>query len=301
MQFVSPVTGNNSVKCWFLTYPHCPIPKEQALKLLEKHGLEEYMIAEEHHKDGTPHLHAYIKLKKKARFDGNRFNLVDSGKTYHGDYQACKSIPGAIEYLKKEKNYICSFDENAGKMHKAKLKREDYLKDPLELLDEGKISFFQINNFLKNQDCYKMLLNRKINRPEKPLEKQRHHWIHGESNTGKTEKLWKAMDEIDGGWFQIPTNNDWKGYNGEKNLYLDEYKGQLTIQELNRICDGGAKVNTKGGTTQLSWEVVVWICSNYSIEECYNKAEKVLLHSLWNRFNEEETVFDPDYKKKLNN
>ena len=297
MQFVSPVTGNNSVKTWFLTYPHCAIPKEQALKLLEPHGLEEYMIAEEHHADGTPHLHAYIKLKKKARWNGHRFDLKDSGKVYHGDYQACKSVSGAITYLKKEKNYICSFDENAISEHKSKLKKEDYLKDPLVLLEEGKIGFFQINNFLKNQDCYKMLLNRKQNRPLKPLEKQRHHWIYGESNTGKTEKLWQNMDEIEGGWFQIPTNNDWKGYNGEKNLYLDEFKGQLTIQELNRICDGGAKVNTKGGTTQLSWEITVWICSNYSIEECYKKVEKVLLHSLWNRFNEEETVFDPNYKK----
>nr|WQA30170.1 MAG: rep protein [Cressdnaviricota sp.] len=162
---------------------------------------------------------------------------------------------------------------------------EDFLKDPLDLLNEGKIGFFQVSNFLKNQDCYKMLLNRKTTRPENPPEKKRHHWIYGLSNTGKTEMLWKKMDEEDGGWFQIPTNNDWKGYNGEKNLYLDEYKGQLTLQELNRICDGGAKVNTKGGSTQLAWNVVVWICSNYSIPGCYNKIEECMLETLYNRFN----------------
>nr|WQA30171.1 MAG: rep protein [Cressdnaviricota sp.] len=286
MKFVSPASKdkNEAVKCWFLTWPHCAIPKEEALRQLEKHGLDEYMVAEETHADGSPHLHAYIKLKKKCRFDGNRFNLEDSGKTYHGDYQKCKSVSGAIDYLQKEKNYIASFDVKAQKQHKAKILPDDYLRDPLDLLDEGKITYFQLNNFLKNQDVYKMLLARKTERPKETPPKKRHWWIYGNSNTGKTTYLRKQMDEIPGGWFQIPTNNDWKGYNSEKNLYLDEYKGQLSLQELNRICDGGAKVNTKGGSTMLAWDVTVWICSNYTIGGCYNKTEECMLECLYNRF-----------------
>ena len=61
----------------------------------------------------------------------------------------------------------------------------------------------------------------------------------------------------------MPTNNDWNGYAGEDNLYIDEYKGQLTVQELNRVCDGGAKVNTKGGTAMLSWTPTVYVLSNH--------------------------------------
>ena len=301
-KLVSDATKGDAVKTWFCTWPKCAIPKEFALKLLEEHGLKEYIVAEEKHEDGSPHLHAYLKLLKKKKFNAKMFDLKDAdGKEYHGNYQKVRDVLAVEKYVAKGKNYVSNIDIEAAEQHKSKLVKEDYLKDPLELLEEGKINFFQLNNFIKNQDCYKMLLNRKSNRPLKPLEKRRHFWIFGESNTGKTERLWKAMDEIEGGWFQIPTNNDWKGYNGEKNLYMDEYKGQLTVQELNRICDGGAKVNTKGGTTQLSWEVTVWICSNYSIENCYKKVERVLLESLWNRFNEEEKVFDPDYKKKLDN
>nr|WQA30169.1 MAG: rep protein [Cressdnaviricota sp.] len=236
--------------------------------------MKEYIVAEEKHKDGTPHLHAYIVLNKKARFKANRFDISDLGKTYHGNYQKVKIREKCIDYVVKKGNYISSFNVESVKLHKAKLKPEDYLKDPLELLNDGKVGFFQLSNFLKNQDTYKMLLNRKTTRPPNPPEKKRHQWIYGLSNTGKTEMLWRKMDEIDGGWFQIPTNNDWKGYNGEKNLYLDEYKGQLTLQELNRICDGGAKVNTKGGSTQLAWDVTVWIVSNYSINGCYNKIEE---------------------------
>ena len=100
-------------------------------------------------------------------------------------------------------------------------------------------------------------------------------------------------------WFQIPTNNDWIGYSGEKNLYLDEFKGQLTIQEINRICDGSAKVNVKGGTLQLASDVVVHICSNFNIKDCYKKTEAVLLESLYNRFNEKLCVKKEDSEGKI--
>ena len=72
-------------------------------------------------------------------------------------------------------------------------------------------------------------------------------------------------------WFQIPPNNDWSGYYNQEHLYYDEYVGQLKMSELNRICDGGAKMNTKGGTVELAKDVIVHIVSNYSIDECYSE------------------------------
>lgn len=91
-------------------------------------------------------------------------------------------------------------------------------------------------------------------------------------------------------WFQIPTNNDWIGYNGEKYLYMDEFKGQLSIQQLNAICDGNYKVNVKGGSSWIGWECQVVICSNYSIKECYHKVEDNILETLYNRFQEKELL-----------
>lgn len=242
-EFVSPSKEGNAVKSWFLTYPQCPLAKELVLKLLEPLGIAEYTISEEKHDNGDPHLHACIILKKKARFKKDRFDIKDLDTVYHGNYQPVKNLQKCREYVIKDGNYISNVDVEAVKMHKPKLVKEDYLKDPLDLLDEGKLSFFQINNFLKNQDCYKMLLARKTAiPPEEMPKKKRHHWIYGNSNTGKTTMLrQKMVEEKENGWFQIPTNNDWKGYNGEKNLYLDEYKGQLSLQELNRICDGGGR------------------------------------------------------------
>ena len=50
-------------KGWFLTYPKCDVTPQAALEYLkEKFTIEEYVIAQEEHKDGTLHLHAFIKV-----------------------------------------------------------------------------------------------------------------------------------------------------------------------------------------------------------------------------------------------
>lgn len=293
--------SRNEAKGWFCTWPKCPVPKEVALKALEKSvkfKIVEYVICEEKHEDGTPHLHAFLKLDRRVKFKSDRFDIQDLDKTYHGNYQKAKCWRAVQDYVKKDGNYISNLNLEAAEKKKAKKIGEEELQRPaLDLLREGIISGMQLSSFLKNQNLYKLLKQQENVKQEIELDlpKQRHFWTYGESNTGKTYRLRKLMRENPSDWFQIPTNNDWSGYNGEKNLYIDEYRGQLTIQDLNRICDGGSKVNTKGGTTILNPACVVWINSNFSIEGCYKKAEKVLIESLKNRFNVEQltTFFWP--------
>ena len=50
-----------------------------------------------------------------------------------------------------------------------------------------------------------------------------------------------------------------------KFLYMFEFKGQLSIQMLNSLCDGNYKVYTKGGSACIGWDIQVIICSNYSM------------------------------------
>ena len=45
----------------------------------------------------------------------------------------------------------------------------------------------------------------------------------------------------------------------------NEFKGQLSIQMLNSLCDGNYKVNTKGGSACIGWDIQVIIYSNYSM------------------------------------
>lgn len=70
-------------KGWFLTWPKCPISKEDALELLKATGeLTEWVVASELHQDGTPHLHAFLKYSRKVDFKVDRWDLG----TYHGNY-----------------------------------------------------------------------------------------------------------------------------------------------------------------------------------------------------------------------
>lgn len=285
---VSKVDKTKRAKGWFCTWPKCGETKEMCLECMkEKHTIVEYVICRETHKDESLHLHAFLKLDKRVYFRPDLFDF----NGYHGHYEIAKSWRDVRNYVKKDGDYISNIDIQAAMNKKSKMKKEDLLRDVDEVLDEGLIHPMQVASFYKNQQVYKMLHQKRQKMPEKLPPKKRHLWYYGASNTGKTYKLRQMMkDTGEENWFQIPTNNDWIGYDGEKYLYMDEFKGQLTIQQLNNICDGNYKVNVKGGSSWIGWDCIVVICSNYSISDCYNKCDENILETLYNRFNEEELI-----------
>lgn len=313
---VSDIKKDNKAKGWFLTYPQCPAPAQDVLedlrdKLKNRKSpltIVEYVICEEKHENGDPHLHAFIKLDKRVRFDARMFDIIYEGKDYHGNYQVAKSWDAVKQYVKKGNNYISSFDTEKALMKKGKITIDELKMDPLEALEKGIIGGMQLANFVKNHNMLTFLENkRKADAAiDLEIEKKRHFWYYGPSNSGKTYRI-KKMRKDDAekpegereGWFQMPTNNDWNGYNGEKNLYIDEFKGNMMeANYLNRICDGNCKVNTKGGSLQLRSDIVVWVCSNYNIGEVYKNIDKELKEGLYNRFNEKLcTVSECDGKK----
>lgn len=307
---LSQVINDNKAKGWFLTYPQCPCPAEDCLADLkdklngQKLEIVEYVIAEEKHENGDPHLHAFVKLNKRVRFKKDRFDIIYDGKDFHGNYQIAKSWEAVKSYVVKGGKYISNFDVKAAlRKQNKKIGAKELEMDALEALENGIINGFQLANFVKNQNVYNLLKNKRnaVQNLDLNLEKQRHIWYYGESNSGKTYRIRKMMiedakkeKENQEGWFQIPTNKDWTGYTNQKNLYIDEFKGALSIQELNLICDGGAKMNTKGGSVQLAANVVVHVCSNFNIKDCYKKTEQILLDALYNRFNEKLCMKEKD-------
>lgn len=45
------------------------------------------LIAEEKHEDGSPHLHAYLKLTKTVNIKNkNKLDIKDGETVYHGNY-----------------------------------------------------------------------------------------------------------------------------------------------------------------------------------------------------------------------
>ena len=58
-------------KNFILTFPQCSISKELAVERLEQKWKDEmkgYVVCEEQHKDGTPHLHVYLSFHERKQF-----------------------------------------------------------------------------------------------------------------------------------------------------------------------------------------------------------------------------------------
>lgn len=70
--------------------------------------MEHYVIAQEEHKDGNFHLHAWFITPKTYNFkDCRKFDLTDNdGKVYHGKYESCRSNKAVLTYCSKDSKFI---------------------------------------------------------------------------------------------------------------------------------------------------------------------------------------------------
>jgi len=98
------MTNRNPVKQLFITFPHSTVDKVVFRDQLLRFEPSYYKIAEEKHKDGTPHLHAVVKFKNKY---SKAYVLKYFKELYPEDYKridVCpvRSITKSVEYLSKE-------------------------------------------------------------------------------------------------------------------------------------------------------------------------------------------------------
>lgn len=120
-------------KSLFLTYPKLDISvkeaKEQLEKVLINYKISEYAIAKELHKDGTPHIHAWIKLTKKIDTTNNRLlDLTKENETHHGEYENAKKDKSSMEYVLKSINEQETFEYVVSDGIKARLTEEGTIK-----------------------------------------------------------------------------------------------------------------------------------------------------------------------------
>lgn len=264
------------VKTWAITYAHIEKMNISPLMVLDelkkKHGLVEYIIAKEDYNETEgEHLHCYIKTDKRIHWKKDMFDVCG----LHGNYQKVQSVKKWINYCVKGGNYVSNIDVKSYNDKKGKLTLEDFEKDPLELVEEGLLEPLQLATFVKNKYVYQMMKANKANsNAQMDLVKKRHIWVYGKTNTGKTTMLEKFKKAHPNDVFQVAYNKDFQGYCNEKYLYLDEFIGQFSIQELNNMCQGGVKLNAKFGGVILRPDVVVYINSNLSINDIYLVKDK---------------------------
>jgi len=97
----------------FLTYPQCPLEREQLRDiLLERTNASKYLVARELHSDGNYHLHAYLHFGRRLRLAGANVFDVEG---YHPNIQRPRSPGSVIAYCCKEDTEpLANFDYSEG-------------------------------------------------------------------------------------------------------------------------------------------------------------------------------------------
>lgn len=205
-------------KNFFLTYPRCDMSKEDAAALLQhKLALDYLMVAAELHQDGTPHLHALITAKSKAKITNS--NFFDLGH-FHGNYQTARKTDDVREYIMKADQFpleIGQYSSNdQSSVQKRALENKKILETPLhQLVDSGDISIFSYQVLTQAKNLYML---DKMDVPEYMPKKC--IWIYGATGIGKSRYV---RDNFPGLFYNKPQNKWWDGYKGEKVILLDDF------------------------------------------------------------------------------
>lgn len=252
-------------KQWFLTYPQTTLTMAILLeRLKEVDTLEEYVIAEEKHKDGNLHLHAYAKYTTGVV-------LKDAPDVFtffphlSGNYQPARSAKAVIKYCTKEGNYLSSFDVPSYLNKKKKLDVSTIkTKTARQALEDGDIGIASIRNYN---------LARSILVDEYTHDSVRGLWIYGPPGTGKSTAVRAEFPSL----FLKQQNKWFDGYAGEKAILIDDLDTNVLGHYLKIWSDKFACTGEiKGGMCQLQHETFI-VTSNYSIRELFyeERLEKV--------------------------
>lgn len=275
----------------FLTYPKCSISKENALEILTKvlPNFKTYCIAEEEHKDGTAHLHAFIEFKNPETFNNHSFADLEGN---HGSYESARNRKNSLKYICKDGRFISNLsnieiqeitrvsEEEAAKM----LLNDDSIT---EVIEKRPALLFKYTQIKTSIEAFKERRNRKSE--EEPLveeipnslglrllvdtdNKQCHHWVWSrEPNRGKTTGLVEKALQLPNSILYDPRSVYHDAQESTQYVIIDEMcKGQMKAQQLNKMCDGTASYRKfMKGEIRLRSKPIIIVCSNFSIEEVF--------------------------------
>nr|QIR82180.1 replication associated protein [unidentified] len=274
-----------------ITYPKCDLKKEhvgEVLKTLD--GVKAIVVAEEHHKDGDPHLHAFVQFDKKARRDTNIFD-VDG---HHGNVQGCRNIRDWIRYLTKEDKSPWTYEFDIEACLKKKC-------STLSVARAATMSYEKLRTKIRPQDLQRTIagiqLDKLLTAKLEDLEKPCGIWIHGLPGIGKSFDVRRYCREKGLGLYDKPHNKWWDGYSTEEVVIMDDVhpsdRSWIT-KFLKTWADAYPfKAETKGGSIMIrpKWLIVT---SNFEIHEFAERMQDIeALHRRYTYFQAEK--FDDTY------
>lgn len=94
-----------------------------------------------------------------------------------------------------------------------------------ELVKQGIIRLQDINKVESAKDVFSLLEVQRMPLYIPGFVKKKHLWFWGSAGIGKSPKIFQFLDLNLDRRFQIPENNDWRGYRTQDILWMDEYHG----------------------------------------------------------------------------
>lgn len=300
----------------FLTYPQCPVSKEDALDviratlLLLDNPLDiiHYVVAREHHLNGDLHLHMYLELSEQFRTrDPTKLDILSGHNLYHGNYQGVRSFKNVVKYCTKGEDYISDIDVAAlcerkstrriiaEKLVKEKKKLHEVAMEHPEMVHDytrWKVNLAELESDLQEVEP----LPRELDNPwglqlrTDIKEKRRHHWIWSrEPNRGKSFHFGIPLSRRPG--VVLATSFTYWTVGPRTNLILlDDYNvAALSFNSLNQLCDGTFDFRVFMQGYRKLGEFLVVILSNKEPKDLYGDNSKYL-YERFNVFNVDSIV-----------
>lgn len=264
-------------KLFLLTYPRCEVTPECMLDFIRsKVPLKEYVIAQESHLDGQPHIHAYIKLDNDGvllRDAPKLFHYSNKDIERHGNVtpitETTRSVNDVIKYCTKDGNYISNIELPIYSNTRRKTPDYDTVKkySTKEAFKYGLVSMEKLK-------AYDHARSVAVDATARDHTKCVGLWIHGPPGTGKS--LYARIRTQGEGCYNKSHNKWWCGYAGEKYVLIDDLGHQFKAwtQLKNWVDVYEISDEIKNGRTSLCYEEII-VTSNHTPRELINLNDNI--------------------------
>lgn len=292
-----------NAKTFFLTYPQCPIDELTFFNIMQgmiqqkNRNIKLAVCSSEYHNQTEgKHIHIYFELDKKIHIrDAAFFDVIDDDShVYHPNIQKPKNKVKIIKYVsgltKKKINdekHVYEFNIDVKKYLYRKLKHmkyiyEDLIQKKIKLTEAVKVEppiIVQYTKMKKNLESYwadASILDFKS--------KRLCYWIYGPPGIGKSYSIRNTFNNI----YIKESNKWWDGYINEKIVLIDDFDSPTLSHYIKIWADNYKFIGEiKGGVVDCMYNVL-FITSNYTIEEIFydknNKNSFLLINAIKRRF-----------------
>lgn len=269
-----------AVRNYVFTWNNYP---EDAIQQIESWTCYSYVIAgREVGENGTPHLQGFIRLDTKRTLRGLKRILPDE---IH--WESAKTVGEAIEYCKKDGDYVEFGDVPRGAEKKSSL--------------SNLVAVFQQEGLAACKEQFPglcVMYGRKLldmyGCNPKPRPNIEVHWLWGEPGVGKSRIAHSALPTA---YLKPSTTKWWNGYEGQRMVIIDDVTpGGIGINHFLKWFDRyKCLVEVKGGMMALAAEQFI-VTSNFRPRVVWPDTDQVTIDALHRRM----TVWYIDQDGKMN-